>query len=208
LFHRNRAHNRLRSRSEAGFTLVELTVVIVMIGIIIVPVYTFFNTSLNQYISLQVEGTSMTDLAAQTQRLANVLRSTTGIISVTANDIDCYAYFAPSDTYASQIHYYKTTGNKKLLADVTRMSANPPLGTPIPATKQTFTIIDNFYQLSGVNTFTYLDASGVTMALPITDLRTIKGIQVTLASPGGNLSKTSHQTMTLQVSLRNRKTNL
>lgn len=201
-------HNRLYPQSSAGFTLVELTVVIVLIGIMVTMAYTFFNTSFSQYISLQAQGSSFTDLAAQSQRLANVLRSTTGIISVTANDIDCYAYFAPSDTYASEIHYYRSADGKKLLADVTRMSANPPQGTPILSTLHTYTIIANYHQVTGVNTFNYLDAAGATLSLPISDLRTIKGIQVTLTAPGSNLSKNSYQTVSLQVSLRNRKTNL
>ena len=72
-----------------------------MIGIIIVPVYTFFNTSLSQYISLQAEGSSFSDLATQSQRVANVMRGLTDINSVSATDIDCYAYFAPSDAYVS-----------------------------------------------------------------------------------------------------------
>lgn len=199
---------RFERVSAAGFTLVELTVVIVLIGIIIVPAYTFFNTSFNQYLSLQSEGSSFTDLAVQSQRIGNVMRSMTDVISASADDIDCYAYFAPSDTYVSRIHYYKTAGNKKLLADVTRMTANPPQGIPIPASTQTFTIIDNFHQAAGVNTFTYLNSAGGALAFPISDLRTIKGVQVTLAAPGGNLSRNSNQTVTLQVSLRNRKTNL
>lgn len=194
--------------NQAGFTLVEMAVVIVVIGIIIVPLYTFFNTSFRQYISLQAEGSSFTDLAVQSQRIANVLRGVTGINSVSADDIDCYAYFAPSDNYVSRIHYYKNASNTVLYADVTRMTSNPPVGTPIPGSTKTFTIIPNFYQAPGVKTFTYLDDTGAALALPISDLRTIKGVQVTLAVPGGKLSNNSNQTISVQVSLRNRKFNL
>ncbi len=192
----------------SGFTLVEMTIVIVLVGIIVVPAYTFFNTSFNQYLSLQTEGSSFTDLATQSQRLANVLRGATDVVTATANEVDCYAYFAPSDNFVSRIRYYKTAGNTKLLADVTRMTANPPSGSPIPESTETFTIIDNFRQQAGLDTFSYLNAAGGTLALPISDLRTIKGIQVTLAANGGNLNNNSVQTISLQVSLRNRKTNL
>jgi hypothetical protein len=179
-----------------------------LIGIIVTMAYTFFNTSFNQYISLQAQGSTFTDLSLQTQRLATVLRGTTDIISVSADSIECYAYFAPSDTYVSKIKYYKTADKKQLLADVTRMTSNPPTGTPIAGSLTTHTIISNFYQVTGVNTFNYLDASGNTLALPIADLRTIKGMQVTLTAPGSKQSANSYQTMSLQVSLRNRKTNL
>jgi len=191
-----------------GFTLVELMVVIVMIGILIVPAYTFFNTSLSQYISLQKEGSGLSDLTLQSQRVATVLRGLTDINSATADGLDCYAYFAPSDTYVSHIRYYKSSDGTQLLADVTRMTANPPEGTEIPSTLHTYTIINNFYQQSGVNTFEYLDSTGATLPQPISDLRTIKGIRVTLAVPGGNLSDNSNQTVSVQVTLRNRKTNL
>lgn len=188
--------------------MVELTVVMVMIGIIVVPVYTFFNTSFSQYISLQAEGSSFSDLATQSQRVANVMRGITGVNSVSADDINCYAYFAPSDTYVSKIHYYKNASSTKLFADVTRMTSNPPIGTPIVGSTKTFTIIPNFYQAAGVKTFIYLDAVGTALPLPITDLRTIKGIQVTLAVPAGNMNKNGNQTVSVQVSLRNRKSNL
>jgi prepilin-type N-terminal cleavage/methylation domain-containing protein len=196
------------SARQNGFTLVELIVVMSLIGIIVTMAYTFFNTSFNQYISLQAQGSTFTDLSLQTQRLATVLRGTTDIISVSADSIECYAYFAPSDTYVSKIKYYKTADKKQLLADVTRMTSNPPTGTPIAGSLTTHTIISNFYQVTGVNTFNYLDASGNTLALPIADLRTIKGMQVTLTAPGSKQSANSYQTMSLQVSLRNRKTNL
>jgi len=198
----------LTTSSPAGFTLVELIVVISMIGIIASMAFTFFNTSFNQYISLQAQGSAFTDLSSQTHRIGNVLRGTTDILSASADDIDCYAYFAPADTYVSRIHYYKSADGKKFLADVTRMTANPPQGTPIASTQQTYTIIDPFHTVSGVNTFTYLDAAGNTMALPINDLRTIKGIQVTLVTTGSKLAANTNQTMSVQVSLRNRKTNL
>lgn len=194
--------------AAAGFTLVEMVIVMAMVAIIVVPAYTFFNTSFSQYISLQQEGSSFSDLATQSQRVATVLRGTTGINSASADDIDCYAYFAPSDTYVSRIHYYKNAANTKLFADVTRMTSNPPIGTPIASSMRTFTIIPTLYQTASIKTFTYLDAAGTTLALPINDLRAIKEIQVALAVPDGNLSKNSNQSVMVQVSLRNRKVNL
>jgi hypothetical protein len=101
-----------------------------------------------------------------------------------------------------------SSDGKQLLADVTRMTSNPPVGAENPDTKHTYTIINNFYQASGVSTFVYLDSTGAELSQPISDLKTIKGIRVTLAVPGGNLNNNSNQTISVQVSLRNRKTNL
>ncbi len=199
---------RILDTSKAGFTLVELVIVIVMIGILVVPAYTFFNTSFSQYISLQKSGSGLSDLTMQSQRVATVLRGVTGIITATNDSIDCYAYFAPSDAYVSRIVYYKNSSKTKLFADVTRMTSNPPIGTEIADSKHTYTIINNFFEASGAKTFTYLDDTGNTLATPIADLKTIKSIKVTLFVPDGNLSKDSKQSISVQVSLRNRKTNL
>jgi hypothetical protein len=136
-----------------------------------------------------------------------VVRGVTGINSVAANDISVYSYFYPSDAYVSLVHYYLQASGKvtELLADVTPMTSNPPIGAPITNSMQTYTVIDNFYQPSGGALFTYLGSSGSTLSLPVADLQTIKGIQVNLATKD---SSSGHQSLNVQVSLRNRKTNL
>lgn len=172
--------------------------------LIAIMFYTFFKTNLFTYLDLQKDASSLTDLAGESQRIASVVRGTTGITSAGANDLVMYAYFYPTDTYVSQVHYY--ISNSQLLADVTPMSANPPTGTLLTAQKQTYTIIGYFSEPAGTNLFTYLDASNTVLAAPVSDVNTIKGITVTLATP--NSVGTSRQTMTLTVSLRNKKTNL
>lgn len=167
----------------------------------------FFKSSFFNYLNLQTDASALTQLSRQTNRVAQVLRGTTGITSVTASDFQGYSYFYPSDTYVSVIHYYLSTTNgvTTLKADVTPMSANPPTGSPLTSQMRTYTIIDNFYQAGGTNLFTYLDASGSALALPISDLQTIKGVRVSLAAKGSN---NSNQGVSVDVSLRNRKTNL
>jgi hypothetical protein len=88
------------------------------------------------------------------------------------------------------------------------MSANPPIGIPNDAAKQTYSIINNFSQVSGVKTFEYLDSAGGTLALPISDYYTVKGMKINLAVPVKTSSSTANSTMTIQVAIRNKKTNL
>ena len=195
-----------RRNNQSGFSIVELLVVISLIGILSTIVFASFNSSINQYFSLQREGTNFTDLAGQSNRIANVLRGLYDIEAANQNEIVVYAYFFPNDQYASKVHYYKNTANTKLYADVTPMTANPPIGTPISSKIKTYTILDNYTKVANVNLFDYLSSTGTTLPAPITDLKTIKGIRVNLAVPAGIASK--DQSVSVQVSLRNRKTNL
>jgi hypothetical protein len=147
-------------------------------------------------------------VASQTQRVATVLRGLTDISTATPDELNIYAYFFPSDTYVSQVRYYKAQSNTKLLADVTPMTANPPIGSLLTDQKKTYTVIDNLYTAGAVNTFVYLDSTGAAMDQPITDLHTIKGIRVTLAVPSKAPSVNGSFSSSVQVTLRNRKTNL
>lgn len=190
----------------AGFTLVELLVVITLVAIMFVSFGTFFTNYLILYSKYQQDGSNFTELASQSQRVAQVLRGLTDIVSESSNDLTVYAYFSPSDTYVSEVHYYLNSNGTKLLADVTPMTANPPIGTPITSATKTYTIISNYYQASGTNLFTYYDASDTALTPPVSDEHSIIEIQVALAEPGSH-TKTG-QTLSVTVSLRNRKTNL
>lgn len=200
-------HKALRLHRSAGFTLVELLIGIVLMAVIGTTFLVFFKSSLFNYLNLQSNASSLTQLNTQAMRVATVLRGVTGLNSVAANDISAYSYFYPSDAYVSLVHYYLHTsgGTTQLLADVTPMSANPPIGTLITDQQKTYTIISNFYQPSGGALFTYLNGAGSALTLPITDVQSVQGIQVNLSAKttdGGN------QGLNVQVTLRNRKVNL
>jgi len=193
---------------QAGFTLVEVLVTLFLAAILATAAFTFINTSVNQYLAFQQDGMVFGDLATQSQRVAQVVRGLTDITSATADDLTIYAYFYPNDSYVSLVHYYKDSTKSILYADVTPMTANPPNGTPITASKKTYTIISPLYTNASVSTFVYLDSYGTTLPMPIADLHTIKEIQVNLAVPVKSPSSNGNDAMTLLVSLRNRKTNL
>lgn len=190
---------------QAGFSLVELVVVMTLLAVMGVMFYTFFRTNLVTYFNLQKDASGFTDVASQSARIANVLRGATDVTVANSNDLTAYAYFYPTDTYVSQVRYYVSTDGAVLYADVTPMTANPPTGSLITANKKTYTIISSFKQGSGLTLFNYLGSTGNVLTLPITDLATIKAIRVNL---GVATSGASNQAMTLDVTLRNRKTNL
>lgn len=186
--------------------MVELLVVISIVAVVFISFSTFFTNYLILYSKYQTDGSNFTELANQSQRVADVLRGLTDIVSESSNDLVVYAYFSPVDIYTSQVHYYLGNGGKSLMADVTPMTANPPIGTLLTNQTKTYTIISNYYQASGVNLFNYYDASGTQLTLPIADEHSILEIQVNLAEPASHTA--NGQTLSITVSLRNRKTNL
>jgi prepilin-type N-terminal cleavage/methylation domain-containing protein len=193
---------------ELGFTLIELMVSIAIISVLTTTFFTFFNTSISQYLSLHRDSLAFSDLATQSQRIGNVLRGLTDITQTGDNELTAYAYFAPNNYYVSLIHYYLTNNNTRLVADVTKMTSNPPTGTLVPGSTKTFVIIDNFYLASNLNTFTYYDVGNNILTAPVLDQHTIKSIKISLAVPSKSPVATSNTTMTINVALRNRKTNL
>ncbi|NBU33035.1 prepilin-type N-terminal cleavage/methylation domain-containing protein [bacterium] len=199
-------------KNNHGFTIIEVLIALTLAAVLSIVSIEFFSSSFNNYIKLSKDSTNLSEVAGQTQRIARVLRGLTDISDASStNELSVYAYFSPVDTYVSLIRYYKNSEGTVVYADVTPMTANPPNGSLITANKKTYTIISNFYSVSNVNLFTYLNAAGDDLTTPITDQYTIKGIRISLAVPtvvGKNTSSSSYTTTTLQVSLRNRKTNL
>jgi len=191
-----------------GFTLIELLITFLVISIVTTTFITFFNTSISGYLSVHRDSLAFSDLATQSQRVGNVLRGLTSVVGANDNDISAYAYFAPNDTYVSLVHYYLTDNNTKMKADVTLMTANPPTGSQIAGSTKTFVIINNFYLAGGSKTFKYYDLNNNLLSPPINDEHTISTIEVSLAVPSKAPVATSSTTMTVKVSLRNRKTNL
>jgi hypothetical protein len=183
-----------------------MVIVITLIGTLSVIFFVVFKTTLVSYIDLQKQATSFGQLSTQAERIANVLRGTTSISNASDNELTVYTYFYPSDAYVSQVRYYVVNGaTKRLYADLTPMSANPPLGTLQTDKKKSFVVIDNFYQSSGGKLFTYMNAVGATLPTPVTDLSVVKTIQINLAAQLENMRS---QDINVQVLLRNKKNNL
>lgn len=194
------------SHSERGISLVELVIVMSLTLLMGAAFYTFFRTNFFTYLNLQKDATGFTELATQSQRIGNVLRGSTDIVDAKDDEATLYGYFFPTDTYVSLIRYYTGSNGTKLYADVTPMTSNPPIGTQITAQKKTHVIINNFKNGQNVKLFQYLDSAGAVLPLPISELHSIKGMKVNLAVD--TAAGTTNQAVTLQVSLRNKKTNL
>lgn len=193
------------ARNKKGFTLVELVIVMTLVLVISTTFYTFFKSSLLGYVNLQKDATNLTGLAHESQRIATVVRGLTDITTAGDSELVMYAYFSPVDTYVSQIRYYLNAQETELFVDVTRMTANPPEGTPIASSKRTYTVIDQFRQTNEHNLFDYLDSVDTVLADPNANTNAIKAIQINL---GTTTSGTTNQEISIKVNLRNKKANL
>lgn len=193
--------------AQHGFTVLELIIVILVGGIISTLMFNFFNGSYVSYLKLQEDSIKFSDLSLQSQRVTKVLRGSTDVLEATANAITVYAYFTPRDNVVSKIRYYRDLTAGSLKADITPMSSAPPIGTPITAQMTTYTIIAKLHVASGTDVFEYLNSAGGSLGT-VTNLRDVKGIRINLAVPPTAFATTKNTTITSEVALRNRKTNL
>lgn len=200
--------SRSTTKAQSGFTIIEVSVSIVVVAVLSLVMVTFVNTTLKQYLGLQKDATAFSDLAMQSHRITNVLRGSTDISEATSDSVTVYAYFYPNNQYVSLIRYYLNGTKTTLYADVTPMNGNPPIGAPIIAGKKTYTIIPYYYAATGKPLFQYKNAAGTTLTTPIADLSSIKSVQITLTTPSEGQQDDSSQSIETSISLRNRKTNL
>jgi prepilin-type N-terminal cleavage/methylation domain-containing protein len=199
---------KLSKSNESGYTLVEILIVLSLISIVGLAVYNFTISSSVNYLKLHEDGLRFSELAEKSHRMVRVFRGGGDITEATNDSVTIYAYFSPQDEYYSIIRYYKDTTKTKIMADVTPLDANPPIGNPIVSKKVTYTILSDFYDDPTKKTFQYLDSAGGVMPLPISNLHTIKGMRVTLTTASQRNPEQTKNSMTSEVSLRNRKTNL
>ncbi len=80
-------NDRRAVASEGGFSLVELLVVISLIGIVVASFSSFFTNYLILYSKYQQSSLNFSEMAQQSQRISQVLRGLTDIVSESVNDL-------------------------------------------------------------------------------------------------------------------------
>ncbi len=181
-------------------------IVIVVIGVLFATFAEFFDNNLILFLNQQQNSMNLTELQAESQRIADVLRGATDIVSDEPNQLSVYAYFSFTNQYVSLVNYYLNSSKTQLLASVTPMTANPPIGTPITSQTKVYTIISNYYYVPGSSLFTYYDANDNILTPPVADEKSIINIGINLSEPIASPSNNQAQSLNLFVNLRNRKT--
>lgn len=193
-----------KSDAQAGYSMVELLISALIVGIMSGTLFIFFGSAFNNFFKIQESSIMVNDKTRTLYRIAQVIRSGTTIAEATADNLTIYAYFSPQDTTLSQVRYYYSSASKTVKVDRIKAVGTAPNYTYPIANKQTFTLIDQII-LTG-NLFSYLDANGDNGPFTAPTYKDIKTISIDL-NTASNYKTTASQLKTT-VEMRNRKTNL
>jgi len=198
----------LSRKQQSGITIVELLVVLIASSILLTTLYVFTSNSINDFMRLQAEGLAHNKLSESSTRITKVIRGINQIEVAEADTITAYSYFAPHDTYTSKIRYYLNDNQDKLLAEVTPMTADYPIGSLITNQTRTVTVIDGFKKVPNKDTFMYYDGESNQLLSPVTEKQAIKNITLQLFVKKYESSNPDYVSTISSVNLRNRKSNL
>jgi len=195
---------RPKSLGSGGYSLVELLVVMTLTSMIAVPLVIFSYKGLTSYAFLQAQSDTSTELSTLSQRIAKVVRGTTGIITAQDNTLTIYGYFSPQDTTIKKIRYFISGTNLNI--GVTPPTGTAPNYTYVAADEQvTTTRVD--LAMGGTPMFTYYDDTGTQLPNGFA-ISQIKEIGFYVAANPRTKQLSVPIALTTRVTLRNFKTNL
>ena len=193
-----------RSDMQAGFSMVELLISAVVLGIMSGAIYLFFGPTVSSFFKIQETSIDINDKTTAMYRIAQVLRTGTTISEATSTSLTIYAYFSPQDSVLSKVRYYYSHTDKTLKVDRIRAVGTAPNYTYPTANTETKLLL-NKVALSG-EVFSYADANGGTGPFMLDTYKDIKSIAINFDSPTTHRAEKNQ--MKIDVELRNRKTNL
>lgn len=196
--------HRRANWSQAGYSLIELLVVMVLTTMLAVPLVIFSYKGLSSYEFLQAQSNTSIELSSLSERIAKVLRGTTGIVAASANTLTIYGYFSPADSEIKRIRYFISGTNLNI--GVTRPdSAVQPLTYNNYPEVITTTRVD--LAMAANPMFTYYDDSGNLLPAGFANSQ-IKAIGIYVAANPRTNQLSVPIAVATRVTLRNFKTNL
>jgi prepilin-type N-terminal cleavage/methylation domain-containing protein len=190
--------------TEGGFTLLEVIVASILVGLLAIPLMMFGIKGLQSYTFLQTQSQTSTDLSTLSERIAKVVRGATSVITASANTLTIYGYFDPADTKPEQIRYFVSGTNLDI-------GETDPVGTApnytYPPANEVVTVAYTHLVMGATPMFTYYDSTGTILPTGFVNSEVMAvGIYVAAnPTPGQNGTAISISTL---ATLRNFKTNL
>ncbi len=195
--------NKLRL-DEAGYSLIELLVVMVLTTMIAIPLVIFTYKGLTSYEFLQAQSNTSIELSTLSERIAKVLRGTTGIVSAGPNTLTIYGFFSPADTEVKKIRYFISGTNLNI--GVTKPdSASQPYTYNNYAEVITTTRVD--LSMGATPMFVYYDDSGNVLSSGFATSQ-IRAVGLYVAANPRTKQLSVPIAVSTRVTLRNFKTNL
>jgi prepilin-type N-terminal cleavage/methylation domain-containing protein len=190
--------------NRGGYSLVEFLVVMALMGLLVTPITLFLIRGLTSYQYLQEQSDTSVDLSTLSERIAKVVRGTTGILTAQANTLSMYGYFSPQDTVVKKIRYFISGNNLEI-------GVTPPTGTAPNYTynsaNEVVTIVRVDLSMGSTPMFTYYDDTGNALASGFA-VGQIKEIGIYVAANPNTKFQNVPLSVTTRVTLRNYKTNL
>lgn len=191
---------RRRQGDEEGFTITELLVVMVVIGIVSGFIYVFFSRSLVDFMRVQAANITAVDQSYAVGRIEQVLRGVNKVEDAQANTLTVYTYFSPTDTVPSKVTYTYDATSKKLQVSHILASGTAPNYTYNSSNAINRVILSGLVQTKAL--FSYADKLGGTGPFDSSTYSSIATITVTIdGTVKGNAAPTE---MKATVLLRNR----
>jgi prepilin-type N-terminal cleavage/methylation domain-containing protein len=195
---------RRRVFDKAGYTLIELLIVITLTSMIAVPLVIFSYKGLSSYEFLQAQSNTSTELSTLSQRMGKVIRGATTIIDAQSNTLTIYGYFSPQDTMVKKIRYFISGTNLNI--GVTSPSGTAPNYTYLAA-DETVTTTRVDLAMGSTPMFTYYDDAGTQLPNGFA-VSQVKEVGLYVAANPRTKQLSVPISLTTRVTLRNFKTNL
>ena len=192
-------------KSQQGFSMVELLISTLVIGLMSGTFFIFFSTAFDDFFRIQQSSIITNDKTVVLYRMAQVIRSGTTIGEASPSSLTIYAYFSPQDSVLSQVRYVYNSSDKTIKVERIKATGTAP-NYLYPAANKESRILLNQTQLTG-DLFSYKDANGTNGPFTTDTFKDIKTISIDL-NTAKNFKTSDASQMKTTVELRNRKTNL
>ncbi len=197
-------HNLAQIGGDAGYSMIELLMVMSLTVVIAIPLMTFSYKGLSSFEFLQAQSNTSTELSTLSQRIGKVIRGATGVLDAQANTLTIYGYFSPADTEVKKIRYFISGTNLNIGVTKPDSASQPYTYVNFPEVVTT-TRVD--LVMGGTPMFTYYDETGAQLANGFANSQ-IKEIGLFVAANPSTKQVPVPISLTTRVTLRNFKTNL